>query len=109
MTEKKCGNCEAFCPSVAPSQVAQCRRHAPQVVVNRYITGQDIGPNGAIVQVLSGYVDGYFPPTNLNMFCLDFIHKAEPVMSAPAVEVDLESDEVKTLPIAGLVDPAITH
>ena len=106
MSENTCADCAAFSKLQDQSgpgviEFGKCRRRSPQVVVHRYITNQVVAEGGAIVQVLNGLIDGYFPPTNSSLSCCDFLPKEE-----PSVVIDLGEEP---LPIAGLVDPAITH
>ena len=100
ITDKICGNCQAFVVIKGhPSGAGTCRRRAPVPLVQRYFSGSTLGEKGEIVQVLNGLVDGFFPPTVPSLSCMEFVRK----------EVSFDAS---TLEIPGLVpveEPPATH
>ena len=74
MSDKTCGTCQAFYElKNYPSHAGTCRRRAPVPLVQRYFSGNTFDEKGAVVQVLNGLVDGYFPPTVKSLSCMEFI------------------------------------
>ncbi len=80
MPHETCNNCRAF--GDLNNGHGVCRRRSPTALVQRYVSGTVVdGTN--VIQVLNGLIDGFFPPTRHDLWCLDFVPGSRQDADAP--------------------------
>ena len=120
MTIKNCADCEAFLEIPgSPNRAGICRAVPPVPVVYRYVSQQVPDPaTSAVVTVLNGLIDSYFPPTRADLGCLGWMQRE--VSADDTVDVAIITgpvngtgeaapvDEPVSEPVAGLA-PVTAH